>query len=49
MTTKLDEIWSDFNRRQKRFIVRRHDTHPLNIYLGCEVTGERILVLLTDV
>lgn len=48
MTTKLDEIWERLQPTTEPLYSRVDDTHPLDIYLGREVTGERLLVLLTD-
>jgi hypothetical protein len=50
MTSLLDKIWSDVAPSADVSTFRRVDeTHPLDLYVGIDPLGARVLLLLTDV
>lgn len=45
----IDSIWTDLLPINESIFKRIDEFHPLDLYIGCEVTGERLLLFLSDV
>jgi hypothetical protein len=48
-TKHIDDIWEELRPVSEPIFKRVDELHPLDLYLGREYTGERLLVLLTDI
>jgi Putative PD-(D/E)XK family member, (DUF4420) len=49
ITKYIEDIWEGLRPVSKPIFKRVDESHPLDLYLGRDSSGERLLVLLTDV
>jgi hypothetical protein len=44
----IDEIWESLHPTGESLYIRIDETHPLDLYIGIDMTGERLLILLSE-
>lgn len=45
----IEDIWKELLPIRESIFKRIDEFHPLDLYIGCETTGERLLLFLSDV
>ena len=48
MTKTIDELWESLHPTGESLYIRIDETHPLDLYIGIEMIGERLLIFLSD-